>query len=422
MNLDFFKRKRDPLALQAEWNTKGEKYATEINEMIEYGERVGWDNWKGKPPEDKRDHLAADVIRLLKKANEEGTVEEFRKNFPPAHAPFINYFEAQGQSIGQMHFIHDEKIVFLTGTPYQKRQAYLLDGDQTIPLESTIESIGKSKQNDVFAVLDKGKIVTTQGWEGDIIESFDLQETKGLGVTELIPFNDGKRILLVTAEGIYLISKDKEIMVHPVPDLADEEWDQSIDMENATLSHDNQYIIVGDQCSDHRILNAEGMQVGEIGPQSSYPHFCLFSKDDSQLITNSCHFYNGLTIGVSSKQLVGIKIEAYEESDLYQVIDDGMRVYVGLATQEHYILGDAYGNIRAISSEGKCIWSHFLGSTIGGLAISDDEQTLWVGSCTGMIHKLRLGQGHRDTHTIGNGNHFEEFRIILWKGESPMIW
>jgi hypothetical protein len=211
-------------------------------------------------------------------------------------------------------------------------------------------------------------------------------------------------------------------MIHPIPDPDDEEWDSNIDMENATLSNNNKYIIVGDQCSEHRILNEDGEEIGEIGQQSSYPHYCLFSKDDSQLITNSCHFYNGITIGVDTSNLDGLKIKAYDEKGDFKIIDDGMRVYVGITTSEYYILGDAYGYIKAFDKQGKCLWRHFLGSTIGGLAISDDEKTLWIGSCSGMIHKLKLGKGHRDNHTIGNGNHYEEFRLILWIGEKKELW
>jgi len=99
-----------------------------------------------------------------------------------------------------------------------------------------------------------------------------------------------------------------------------------------------------------------------------------------------------------------------------------MRVYCGTATSDFYILGDAHGYIRAIDHNGKCIWRHFLGSTITGITLSDDEKTLWVGSCSGMLHKLKLGKGLRDNHTIGNGNHYEEFRLILWKDEPIMMW
>lgn len=421
MKLNIFKKTKK-IDVQGEWFTLGEKYTYEVNEMVDFGEKNGWENWKGKEPEDKRDHLADSVIQRLREANNAGLIDEFRKEFPPAHTPLIKYFEEKGQSIEQMFFIENDKIVFVVGTAYQKRQAYLLDGKTLLKLDSEIEAIGKSKKNEIFAIKSAGMIVTTKGWNGETIETFNLGDLEEIGISTLTPFNDGKRILCVTSEGIYLISKDSMKMIHPVPDPEDKEWDSNIDMENGTLSNNNNFIVVGDQCADHRVLDSNGNEVGTIGPQSEYPHFCLFSQDDNQLITNSCHFYNGITIGLDSDKLKGINIEAWQESDLYKTIDDGMRVYVGITTTEHYILGDAYGYVKSFDKQGNCIWRHFLGSTIGGLAISDDEKTLWVGSCTGMIHKLRLGKGHRDTHTIGNGNHFEEFRLILWKGEEKELW
>ena len=416
--VNFLKKKP---SIQEEWYSKGEQYAQGINEMVEFGEKNGWDNWKGKEPHDKRDHLAKEVIRLLKQANIENDVERFRNDFPPAHAPIVSFLKEQSQSIEQLYFINEQKIVFLIGTSYQKRQAYLLDNDQTLELDKHIHAIGKSKQNNIFAIATDGKISTYNGWEGELISEFILNETAQLGITELIPFNDGKKLLMVTSEGIYLLSQNEEKLIHPLNEDDEEDWSPNIDMENATLSNDNTYIIVGDQCCDHRVLDAEGNTLGSIGSQSSYPHFCLFSKDDSQLITNSCHFYNGITIGVDTDQLNGINIKAYTESDNYKTIDDDMRVYIGIATQNYYILGDAYGYIKAFDKNGNKVWRHFLGSTISGMTISDDEETLWVGSFSGILHKLKLGKGHRDTHTIGNGNHYEEFRLLIWKNE-PQIW
>ncbi|TAN01875.1 MAG: hypothetical protein EPN39_01105 [Chitinophagaceae bacterium] len=414
----FKKNKPD---IQEEWNSKGANYAKEINEMVEFGEKNGWENWKGKEPEDKREHLADEVIHQLKQANLEKNVANFRANFPPSHAPIISFLEKQSQSIEQLHFIDEQKIVFLTGTAYQKRQAYLLNNDQTLELDKNINAIGKSKRNNIFAIATESKISTFKGWEGKLISEFTLNEIAKLGITELIPFNDGNKLLVVTSEGIYLVSQNEEKLIHPLNEENEEDWSPNIDMENATLSNDNTYIVVGDQCYDHRILDSNGNTLGNIGPQSSYPHFCLFSNDDSQLITNSCHFYNGVTIGIDSDKFNGVNIEAYSESEYYKIIDEEMRIYAGLATRNYYILGDAYGNIKAIDKNGNKIWRHFLGSTISGMTISDDQKILWVGSSSGILHKLILSKGHRDKHTIGNGNHYEEFRLLIWKNE-PQIW
>lgn len=417
---NLFKKKNSNV--QQEWQTKGAEYASAVNEMVRFADEHGWDNWKGKDPSDDREHLAQAVLALLKEANEKGETQKFRQDFPPAHAPLTGLMNNNSQSICQLQFIEGQKIIFLTGSPYEQRQAFLLNGSELLELDENIRAIGKSKTGEVFAIAVKNKITTTQGWQGEIIAEFTLSEDSGHGITEMIPFNDGKKILLTTAEGIFILSRQGEQMIHPVADEDDEEWSPNIDMENATISDDNQLIIAGDQCSDYRILDPEGNQIGAIGPQSSYPHYCLFSKDGSQLLTNACHFYNGISIGVDTDKLNGISIPAYEEKGDFTLLDDQMRVYSGVAASTYYILGDAHGYIRAIDKDGKTLWRHHLGSSISGMAISNDEQTLWVGSYSGMLHKLHLGKG-QDSHTVGDGNHSEEFRIIFWKTEpKPLFW
>ncbi|MGQ2983246.1 hypothetical protein [Flavobacterium sp.] len=414
--------------LQKEWNEKGAAYGNAINKMVAFGEAHGWDKWEGEEPVDEREHLADDIVQLLREANETGRVAEFREAFPPSHGPLIEYIKNNEQNIELFTFINGEKIVFFVTKYDQKPQGYLLDGGHLLELDTEVRAIGKSKQGNVFAIINGDTLTTTQGWEGGTIATFNISQFGGAQVTNLIPFNDGKKVLFVSPNGIFLIAEEGLNMIHPLPE-EDEDFDEDegpeeidLSMENADLSHDNRFIVVADQDSSHRVLNASCEQVGEIGPQSSYPHFCLFASNDEQVITNSCHFYNGTTIGVDVTKLDGANIEAYEESDEYVVIDESMRVYAGAAADGYYILGDANGYIKAFDKKGKQLWRHFLGSTINGMCLSDDGKTLWVGSYSGMLHKLRLGAGHRDTHTIGNGDHYEEFRVIFRKGKPALFW
>lgn len=413
---------KDIQQIKDEWNQQGRKYASDVNAMVEFGETKGWENWKGEEPKDDRGNLAEAVFQELKAANENNTVTQFRADFPPAHTPLIELMKEKGQSIMQLQFIDAQKIVFVTGTAYEQRQAFILNNKDILELDASIAAVGKSKQNNVFAIAANNSISTTQGWEGPIIATFPLDKAKDIGITELIPFNDGLKVLLVSSDGIYIISNTDETMIHPLPDPEDDEWEPYMDMENATLSNDNKYIVVGDQAYDHRVLDSDGNEITEIGTQSAYPDFCMFSKDDKQLITNSCHFYNGITIGVATSDFQNINIPAYEGGEDCITIEDGMRVYCGVSTSEFYILGDAFGYIKAVDTKGNSIWRHFLGSTITGLTISDDEKTLWVGAASGMLHKLQLNQGVRDDHTIGTANHYEDFRMVFWKDEPILTW
>lgn len=409
--------------LQSTWNSVGHSYARYMNTMIESGELQVRDNWNGAIPADQRHEMALEVLSLLKKANKAGSVELFRAQFPPSYAPFINIIQEQGQSIENLCHIHDKTIAFVIGTAYEKRRAYLLNGKTVVKLADTIVSIGKSPQNGIFAIANNNAVITYKGWEGEKIFEFKLPLVKDLAISQVIPFNDGLSVVLISSEGIYLLSTRGNSKIHPVNDSNNQDWNAYIDMEHAALSHDNTFIALGDQCSAHRILNRYGQEIAAIAPQSTYPHFALFSKDEQQVLLNSCHFYNGTTIGIPTGDIHKFQTDATTENYNHTVIDKNSRVYTAIATSDYYILGDAGGYIKAYDKEGKNLWSYFLGDTIISLAISDDEKTLWVASCSGMIHALTLNAGQRDNHTIGTGNHYEEFRVILWKNElQPLIW
>lgn len=410
-------------SLQTEWHTLGESYASAINAMFDLGEQFGWDKWKSDEPTDDRVEIAHEVLTLLKKANQEGTISSFRKSFPPAYAPFANIIHEQGQNIENLCYIGNNTIAFIVGSAYEKRKAYLLSNGALVKLRDNIQSIGRSPQNNIYAIAENGTITTYKGWEGNKLSVFKLPPIDTLSISQVIPFNNGLAVILISPEGIYLLKQNGNALIHPIPDEHDKDWTPSIHMEHAALSADNSIIALGDQSSTHRILNNQGTPIADVGPQSSYPHYALFSKNGQQLVLNSCHFYNGVTVGIPTADIQGLKIEAHKQDDRYTVIDENCRVYAAVATSSYYIMGDVGGYIKAYDTTGKLLWRYFLGSTITGMAIADDDNTLWVAACSGIIHQLKLNQGQRDDHTIGNGNHYEEFRIIFWKNEpQPLIW
>ena len=86
-------------SIKQEWNALGSTYATDVNTMVKFGDTYGWENWKGEEPKDERNHLSDAVYQLLKAANTNQTVDQFRNDFPPAHTPFIKFMQDHGQSI-----------------------------------------------------------------------------------------------------------------------------------------------------------------------------------------------------------------------------------------------------------------------------------------------------------------------------------
>ena len=410
---------------QKEWNEKGEKYAKAVNDMVAFAETHGWDAYKGEEPVDERAHLGEAVFELLKKANECGETEKFRADFPPSNVIFSGEnekFKNKLKNIDQICPLGSENVLFIASNDDGKR-LYLLEGDRVSEVAKGVIAVGKSKRNEIYALLNQDEVWLIRGYDGksggELVARFSHELEIIYDEAEILPFNDGSKVLLTAHDGIFLISQSGAKLIHPIYEDEGDDDELEIDMANATLSNDNELIVAGEQCGDHALMDSEGERLGGIGAQSSYPHFCLFSADDTQLITNSCHFYNGVTIGVDRALLKrGLEVEAYsydeEGEQNFTLIDDAMRVYAGVATQDFYILGDAYGYIKAVGKDGRKIWRHYLGGTIKSMALSEDGGVRFVGTYGGRLHKLRLGAG-QDSHTIGNGNHKEEFRLIAYE-------
>nr|WP_314477642.1 hypothetical protein [uncultured Campylobacter sp.] len=421
---------------QKEWNEKGEKYAKAVNDMVAFAEVHGWDAYEGEDPVDEREgmtQLCEAVFELLKEANERGETVKFRADFPPSNIIFEECEDEAGNArekdkigdklgnVNQICPLGGENVLFVVSNDDGKT-LYLLEGECVSEVADDVIAVGKSKRNEIYALLRKGEVELIKGYDGkgggEPIAKFSHDVELTYDEAEILPFNDGSKVLLTAHDGIFLISQSGAKLIHPIYEdgqlCEDDDGNAAlyIDMANAALSNDNALIVAGEQCDDHILMDSEGEQLGSIGAQMDYPHFCLFSADDTQLITNSYHFYNGVTIGVD-RALLKRGVQIYRDRD-FTLVDDEMRVYAGVATRDLYILGDAYGYIRAVGKDGRKIWRHYLGGTIKSMALSKDGSVLFVGTYGGRLHKLRLGAG-QDSHTIGNGNHKEEFRLIAYE-------
>ena len=417
-------------ALKKEWNEKGEKYAKAVNDMVAFAEAHGWDAYKGEEPVDERAHLGEAVFALLKEANERGETAKFRADFPPSNVIFEDEADDADEkdkigdklgNVDQICPLGDENVLFIVSQSEPegwRKKLYLLEGERISVIAKDVIAVGKSKRNEIYALLRRGEVELIKGYDGkgggEPIAKFSHDVEITYDEAEILPFNDCSKVLLSCHDGIFLISQSGAKLIHPIYEDEDDDGNAAlyIDMANATLSNDNALIVAGEQDGDHILMDSEGERLGDIGAQSSYPHFCLFSADDTQLITNSCHFYNGVTIGVD-RALLKRGAQIYRDRD-FTLVDDEMRVYAGVATRDFYILGDAYGYIRAVGKDGRKIWRHYLGGTIKSMAISEDGGVLFVGTYGGRLYKLRLGAG-QDSRTIGNGNHKEEFRLIAYE-------
>jgi len=448
---------------QQAWKKAVLSHAAAINDYMTIGERDGWEI-AGKEPQipDVTTSLKP-LLDALKAVNKPGTSTAdraaFHHDWPPAQEPLIPLLEQNGQSIDTLFVLDDGAILARIGSRYEEDGYVVHIAGETVTRVDGVQYIGRCPARRYFAIAQPDGVHVSDGWQGPIVATCpwptgreglpaktDAMTLPGFTLpakpTQLIPFPDGQRVLLVSNEGTFVLTPTVATCLLPLQ--ADWEWklksenltpddvEFTLNMEHGAISPDGQWIAVGSQDNSHEMFNAAIEHVGTIDPASSYAHFALFNGRSDQAIFNACHFHNGNTLGVSVADWPGMKPIPYtEQSDdsddpRSPTLQDGARVYCGVHRQTEnggeWVVGDAYGYLRAFSETGEVRWQMFIGSTIGAMDISADGKTLVAATCAGFIAVIAMDAG-AEPWQIGTGQHRELRRWVFWKDQKqPLLW
>ena len=432
---------------QEEWKRKTNTYAREINTYIEKGDRDGWDKAGKEPDSSGREHLVADLVEALRK-NQKTRSDSFRDLWPPACVPLAApIIKEQGQSIPVIALLDDGSIIARIGAAYEEGYVVHITSNGFNRV-SDIDYFGQGPNKRYFAITKENGVSITDGWLGDetsflpwpsgvedIPEGYDVKKFETPPrVDRLIPFPDGKRVLLVGDDGIFVLTPDKAHRLLPKledqkdfydylkEDCPEDPLIMDLSMSHGTVSHNGEMIAVGSQDGSHYIFNSKYELIADVGNLSEYPHYAVFSKDDEFIALNSCHFYNGITIGVPTNLFGDYLTKPYELAPQHIELNDEDRVYAATATDTLFIVGNANGYIRGYDKTGKDAFRIFLGSSIGDINISKDGKTLIVSSYAGFLAMYDLESAAKAPHQIGVGNVLELRRWAFWKNEEPLAW
>lgn len=432
---------------QQQWREAVIAYAQAINRYVTQGSAQGWDNLE-EPQAPATGHLLDAWQTALQAVNRPGSCElqrqQFREAWPPAHLPLVPLLDERAQGIGHLLLLDDGSLLARVGMPYDKGQVLRLDARGVTPVIG-VEHFGRCPQRRYYALANSEGVRVTDGWGGPLVarlawphgleglpagypfEPLDLPPTP----TSLVPFPDGQRVLLVSSDGIFILAasgatrllpQERDILDDLLQGIDPDDIPLGLAMEHAALSPDGRLIALGEQCGRHLVLDEQLGRLAEIGPAGEYPHFALFNRRGDHLIVNACHFYQGGTLGVQVSDLQGLDTEHYSEDPRTPLLQDGARIYAGVARDGEYIVGDAHGYLRAFGENGKEHWQHYLGSTISAMDISADGRTLVAASHAGFISLIALDSG-RPQWQIGTGEHREIRRWLCWKGlDEPLAW
>lgn len=437
--------------LSRRWRQEGQQFTAALNAYVARGQKEGWDKVsEDDEPKDPRRALAEKVLVTVRRANESGTIDGLRERFPPAHDPFIEILEKNSQGLALVLLLDDGRIVMRIGAPHERGRILIINDLKVETLPAAIIAIGRSPRREIFAVARKEGVELHRGWDGPIAailkwptglegvpQGFGAKPLRGTPqVKELIPFDEGDKALLIMSEGVFVLNPSAAVRLLPTEleirerfELFNKEFpgdpiSYDLSMEHGAVAPDGSLIAAGHQSSVHLVFDAKTYRVvGEIGHHSEYPHYAAFSGDGEMIAFNSCHFYNGFTIGVPTSLVRGLKTENYKLDKRTTQLEDGSRVYAAAHRNDEFIIGDANGYLRAFDHKGAFRWQHFVGSTIGSIDVSRDGKQLAVTSYAGFLCILDLDTGKTDPFTIGTSTHQERRRWLFWKNEKrPLAW
>ncbi len=443
--ISIFKSRKN---IQCEWKKKTIEYARSVNAYVENGKNKGWENAGKEPKDNGRDKLVPRFLDALRAANLDGEVEGFRKDWPLAHSPFYSILGENGQSIPEISLLEDGTIVARIGSCYE--DGYVVEiRNSAIRKLDDVSYFGKSYDKKYFAFTSIDGITVTEGWMGKAVGNFRYPR-KNEGVprefnlpegdeisdpTKIIPFPKGDKVLFISSEGIFVLSNTGSTRLLPTEEqisdhfnwlqeeCPEDELSLGLSMEHGSVSPCGKYIAVGSQDGSHLVFDEELNLAADIGNMSEYPHYALFSHDGDMVAVNSCHFYNGMTIGVETKHFPEFKTEPYDEHEKVQILEDGSRVYAGVSRDDEFIVGNAGGYVIAFGKDGKEHWQHFIGSSIGDMDISADGKSLICSTHAGYLSVIELDNVEREPYEIGTGNNSEVRRWVFWKNEAePLQW
>ncbi len=444
--------------LSERWIKEGQQFKDQLTAFVD----AIYSGGEGpEEPYETREDMAGEVYKIALDLNEKGEHKKLRELFPPAFEPFVPYYDNISRCVNQVIVLKDGRIVARAdGNVYlDDGSVFVLEEDKATEQEG-IMAVGISANKEYVVKITDKAIQVHKEWDDDPIwtgkypkgygkatENISVSdfEQDGLIVLSADVFNDGKRVLLATTNGIFIVSENEDSQcVFPtqdmIPDFIEEfynEYEESVPFEisldyfHAKLSPDNTKIATGFQMSEHCILEADGNDfkvTGAIQARSEYPHTVSFHDTLNHVALASCHYQQSAVIGMDLSHLpLQANASWYqEESDSrFDILHDNAWAFSIVPYKEGYLLGINNGYIfyRNPKNPKEVSYIH-LGGTIMSMDFSADKKYLVVGTYSGYVVKIDLTASERDKTLITDMNVKETNRWVLWgqKGTEALIW
>jgi hypothetical protein len=465
------------------WIAEGKTYKDSINDWLDII-YIDEQNPSTECPEETRKDMSSYVINQIGKFNDEKKFDELRQLFPPDNDP-MNW-ENLTSCVTQVAILTDNRIVVTINQWYQERWMYIINENDIQLIEENMFMFGKSYDKKYFAKAYPDKIVVTEGWEGKTINTFyppkdygsdfktkfpnvetalDKMNFADFKIEQIVVFPSGNSIAIASQVGVFVINANDYQYIHAGYDIeiSVEEYLENLDSEedsekfsfsnsypHVDVSPDEEYLVAGNQNSQHLIFKKENgifIEAGTIEPRSSYPNLAKFNakiadngekNEGPQLLLCSCHFGQSASISLPIKNITpNFEASGYEADDVLNYVDDSKWVFAA----GNYGWGWALG-----TNDGYIWFKHFggyqygylhVGGTVMDIDFSEDRKHMLVASYSGQVIKYNCDEifgdslfrskenkqeKRKDTYAITNTAYKDVKRYLFWNGFNPMVW
>ena len=452
--MGLFSKKDATTVLSERWTKEGEQFKNQLNAFLDAIYKGG--DGPEEPNETRAD-MAEVVYHKAIELNKNGEHKKLRELFPPAYEPFQQFYDGISRSINQLIVLKDDRIVVRAdGNIYLKDgNVYLLE-DNKVTKQKGIRAIGISANKEYAVKITKKEVQVYNDWDAEPIHIFKYPKgygkatehikvanfkKEGLIVLSATVFNDGKRVLLTTTNGIFIVGDQGSECIFPTQEMLPhfvesfyEEYDEgetfevNLDYFHAALSPDNTKIATGFQSSEHFILEEKDghfQTTGKVQARSEYPHTVAFHDTLNHIALGSCHYQQSGVIGMDLNHLpIEANTSWYQDFDeRFDLMNDNAWIFSMLPFKDGYLLGANNGYIWYSNPKDPKDKAYLhVGGTIMSMDYSADKKSLVIGTFSGYVIKFDLTATERDKTLVTDMNVKETNRWVIWQDIEPLIW
>ncbi|MCF6297864.1 MAG: hypothetical protein L3J08_07770 [Flavobacteriaceae bacterium] len=453
------------------WNTKGKTFYKEMSRWLGqyYDENSDVDENEPEPV-DERSDMERVVLGAIEKFNEVGTPEKARELFMPSYEPISEYvWNNLGKPVQKVVAIDENNLIVKVN-----HKVYFIS-DNKISNQDELNNFGVSKDKKYYAKCYNDKIEVTEGWSGGVISTHtyptsygdemkaiypalttdSFANVKHLKIEDVKVFANGQKVLLITAEGVYVLSESEPKLLYPQHDKMIalisnfsektggelEKYLFSINMEyvNADISIDDKFIVIGGKM-----------------PSPIYAGTCIYKNSDNSFelvkyaeqdsmfsIQNQFHS-NGKDMlhGACMYASIGTNWSKDISNTTFRMnvadIDNGAleldnfaggyRQAPGVVSsvspydEDSFALGMSDdGYIWVNNSDSSLKGYLFVGGRIVAMDKTLDGKYLFVATNQGQVIKFEIGT-EKGENLITNLNIVDQKRFLFFNGYEPLVW